>query len=63
MAEIEEELFITIESQNVNFITQTEKDKIIIRDVVLTDAEAATLAWLINKIAGTELVLELKVKV
>ena len=63
MAEIEEELLITIESQNINFITQTEKDKIIIRDVVLTDAEAATLAWLINKTVGTELVLELKVKV
>jgi len=62
MAEIEEELIIEINSETIRFITSPVADKITIQGVNLTDAQAATLAWLANKMIGTVLELQLKVK-
>lgn len=62
MAEIEEELSISITSENFRLITGASVDKIIIEGVQLSDEDAATFAWLINKPTGTVLELEIKVE-
>jgi len=62
MAEIEEELSITILTETIKFITGANGDKIIIENIHLVNSQAATMAWLANKAPGTELTLELKVK-
>lgn len=62
MAEIEEELVLDLNSERVRVITSANGDKIIIEALNLDKGQAATMAWLVNHMPGTVLVLELKVK-
>ena len=61
MAEIEEELNITLEAQRVQFTQSPHNDQIVFQNVGLSDMEAATLAWLCKQSPETLLKFKLKV--
>jgi len=59
MAEIEEECKFVVRCDCVRLTTQTNGDTIIINDVNLSQAQATSLAWLIN---NNPSILEFEVK-
>lgn len=60
MAEIEEECKFETMADQVQFRTQTNGDEIRIRTLKLSQAQAASLTWLVN--ADDDAVLEFQVK-
>ncbi len=61
MAEVEEELTFYTKADQVHFSTQTNGDGLRIPNLVLTQTQATSMAWLVN--AGNEAELEFLVKV
>lgn len=62
MAEVEEECVFHTKADQVKFHTQTNGDNIRIRNLNLTQAQATSLAWLVNADDTAELKFEIKVK-
>lgn len=60
--EVEEECIFHTKSDQVRFQTQTNGDSIIIQNLKLTQAQATSLAWLINADGNAELEFQAKVK-
>lgn len=62
MADVEEECTFCTKPDQVKFFTQTNGDKLNIVNLKLTQAQATSLAWLINADGQTELEFQVKVK-
>jgi len=62
MAEVEEECTFNTKADQVQYITKTNGDSIHIKHIILTQAQAASLAWLVNADIGAELEFHVKVK-
>lgn len=62
MAEVEEEVVFCTKADQVKFITQTNGDKLNIKDLMLTQAQATSVAWLVNADDTAELEFQIKVK-
>ncbi len=61
MAEVEETCEIETKADQIQFTTQTNGDTLIIRNLKLTQAQATSLAWLVN--ADNEGSLSIKIEV
>lgn len=62
MAEVEEECTFYTKVDQVKFHTQTNGDDIHIKNLMLTQAQATSLAWLVNADGTVELEFQVKVK-
>lgn len=62
MAEVEEECTFYTRTDQVKFHTQTNGDDIHIKNLNLTQAQATSLAWLVNADGTVELEFQVKVK-
>jgi hypothetical protein len=62
MAEVEEECIFHTRADQVKFHTQTNGDNIHIKDLKLTQAQATSMAWLVNADGTTELEFQVKIK-
>lgn len=62
MPDIEEDLIISIKANQVRLVTCCgDNDILEIKDLNLSDSNAATLAWIINHPSDTDLELQLKI--
>jgi hypothetical protein len=62
MAEIEEtEVTLNIIADNLQVVTTTTVDKVILNNLTLTQDEVATLAWIANNPSATPVSVEIKV--
>ncbi len=62
MAEVEEEVIFHTIADQVRFSTQTNGDTIYLKNLKLTQAQATSLAWLVNADGNVELEFQVKVK-
>ena len=62
MAEVEEECTFYTRADQVQFHTQTNGDSIHLKNLKLSQAEATSLAWLVNADGTAELKFQIKVK-
>lgn len=62
MPEIEEECIFNTRADQVQLLTRTNGDEIVIRGLNLNQAQASSLAWLINTDTVAELEFQIKVK-
>ncbi len=62
MAEVEEEVTFHTKADQVLFNTQTNGDGVTLRRLKLSQAQATSLAWLVNADGNTELEWQVKVK-
>lgn len=62
MAEIEEEVVFHTKADQVEFNTRTNGDKLRIRQLNLSQSQAASLTWLVNADNNVELEWQVKVK-
>lgn len=62
MAEVDEEVVFFTKIDQVKFFTQTNGDRINIVNLKLTQAQATSLAWLVNADNKAELEFQVKVK-
>ena len=62
MAEVDEECKFTTRADQVKFHTQTNGDNIHIKNLNLTQAQATSMAWLVNADDTAELEFQVKVK-
>ena len=62
MAEVEEECTFYTRADQVQFHTQTNGDSIHLKNLKLSQAEATSLAWLVNADGAAELKFQIKVK-
>ena len=62
MAEVEEELTFYTKVDQVKFHTQTNGDDIHIKNLNLSQAQATSMAWLVNADGAVELEFQVKVK-
>lgn len=62
MPEIEEEVVFSVTADKVVFHTMTNGDTLVVNNIVFTKEQAATLSWLINHSAETELKIKVKLK-
>ncbi len=62
MPEVESECIFYTKTDQVKFHTQTNGDNIHIKGLKLTQAQATSLAWLVNADGNVELEFQVKVK-
>lgn len=62
MPEVEEELTFYTRADQVQFHTQTNGDSIHLKNLKLTQAQATSMAWLVNADGAIELEFQIKVK-
>ena len=62
MLEVEEECIFYTKADQVMFHTRTNGDKVFLRDLRLTQAQATSLAWLVNADKTAELEFQVKIK-
>ena len=62
MADVEEECVFLTRADQVQFHTQTNGDSIHLKNLKLTQAQATSLAWLVNADGTAELEFQIKVK-
>jgi len=62
MAEVSETCTFTTEADQVRFMTQTNGDELHILKMVLTQAQATSLAWLVNSDEGYKLQFKVRIK-
>ena len=62
MAEVEEECVFHTRADQVQFHTQTNGDSVHLKNLKLSQAQATSLAWLVNADGTAELVFQVKVK-
>ena len=62
MAEIEEEVVFHTRADQVKFITHTNGDAIHMKGLSLSQAQATSIAWLVNADDNAELEFQVKVK-
>jgi len=62
MAEIEEEVIFCTKPDAIEFKTRTNGDTLFIHKLHLTQAQATSLAWLVNADGNAELEFQVKVK-
>ena len=62
MADVEEEVTFTTKADQVQFFTQTNGDKVFLRNLKLSQNQATSLAWLVNADGNAELEFNIKVK-
>ena len=62
MAEIEEEVIFHTKADGIEFKTRTNGDTLFIHTLHLTQAQATSLAWLVNADDNAELEFQVKVK-
>ncbi len=62
MAEVEEEVVFHTSADSIEFKTKTNGDSIFIHTLHLTQAQATSLAWLVNADNNAELEFQVKVK-
>ena len=62
MPEVEEECIFHTKVDQVKFHTQTNGDNIHIKNLRLTQAQATSLAWLVNADGAVELEFTVKIK-
>ena len=60
--EVEEEVIFHTKTDQVRFFTQTNGDKLNLKNLKLSQAQATSLAWLINADNQNELEWQVKVK-
>jgi len=62
MAEVEEECIFRTRADQVKFSTQTNGDTIRLVNLKLNQAQATSMAWLVNADGNVELEFKVKVK-
>lgn len=62
MAEVDEECVFLTRADQVQFTTQTNGDTIRIKNLMLTQKQATSFAWLVNADGTVELEFQVKVK-
>lgn len=62
MADVDEECTFYTRADQVKFHTQTNGDNIHIKNLNLTQAQATSMAWLVNADGTAELEFQVKVK-
>ena len=62
MAEVEEECIFHTRAGQVQFHTQTDGDKLYMKNLKLTQAQATSIAWLVNADKNVELEFQIKIK-
>ena len=62
MAEVDEELTFYTRADQVKYITLTNGDSVYIKRLNMTQAQAASMAWLVNADDTAELEFQVKVK-
>jgi hypothetical protein len=62
MAEVDEELTFYTRADQVKYITLTNGDSIHIKNLDMTQDQAASMAWLVNADDTAELEFQVKVK-
>lgn len=62
MAEVDEEVTFHTKADQVQFHTQTNGDTIRMTNLKLTQAQATSLAWLVNADGNAELEFQVKVR-
>ena len=62
MAEIEEEVVFYTRADQVKFRTQTNGDAIYMKSLKLTQAQATSMAWLVNADDNAQLEFQVKIK-
>ena len=62
MADVEEECIFYTRADQVQFHTQTNGDSVHLKNLKLTQAQATSLAWLVNADDSAELEFQVKVK-
>ena len=62
MAEVEEEVTFYTKTDEVQFHTQTNGDKLNLKNLKLTQGQATSMAWLVNADGNAELEFQVKVK-
>lgn len=62
MADVEEECTFFTKADQVKFHTQTNGDNIRIKNLKLTQAQATSMAWLVNADNTAELEFQVKIK-
>ena len=62
MAEVEEECTFCTKADGIEFKTKTNGDTIFIHTLHLTQAQATSMAWLVNADDNAELEFQVKVK-
>ena len=60
--EVDEECTFYTKADQVKFHTQTNGDNIHIKNLILTQAQATSFAWLVNADNNSELEFQVKVK-
>ena len=62
MADVEEECVFLTRADQVQFHTQTNGDSVRLKNLKLTQAQATSMAWLVNADGAAELEFHIKVK-
>lgn len=62
MSEVEEECVFETTADQVEFTTQTNGDRIHIRNLKLTQAQSTSMAWLVNADNTAKLEFTVKIK-
>ena len=62
MAEVEEEVTFYTRADQVRFHTQTNGDQLTMPSLKLTQAQATSLAWLVNADDNAQLEFQVKIK-
>ncbi len=62
MPEVENECTFCTKADQVQFYTQTNGDKLYIKNLKLTQDQATSMAWLVNADNNAELEFQVKVK-
>ena len=62
MPKVEEECTFYTRADQVQFHTQTNGDSVHLKNLKLTQAQATSLAWLVNADGTAELVFQIKIK-
>lgn len=62
MAEVDEECVFHTRADQVKFHTQTNGDNIHIKNLNLTQAQATSMAWLVNADGTVELEFQIKIR-
>ena len=62
MAEVDEECTFYTRADQVQFHTQTNGDSVHLKNLMLTQAQVTSLAWLINTDDTVELEFQVKIK-
>lgn len=62
MAEVDEEAVFYTKTDQVQFRTQTNGDSVHIKNLMLSQSQATSLAWLVNADGQVELEFSVKIK-